>query len=519
VDAAVAGDEVVVTDGIYATGGRAEDFFSTNRVAVDKPLNIRSVNGPQSTTIYGGYYYRGYNVQGYSIRCVYLTNGASLSGFTLTNGYAYLSGGGVYGGTLSNCTLSGNCGSAGGGAAYSTLNNCTLLANKAYGSSADPNGGGTINAYGGGAYGCTLNNCTLTGNLAQSLRIYDIAFFFQAVGGGACNCTLNNCALTGNTAEYSVYDRFSVHYYGGNAFGGGAYNCTLNNCTVSGNLATKPLNNDGGGYSRGGGAFNCTLVNCMLTGNRVQAAYAYGGGAYGGTLSNCTLSGNFAPFGGGAAACTLNKCIAYFNAGLAAANYDDYCTLNYCCTMPLPHSHGFGNITNAPLFVDQASGNLRLQSNSPCINAGNNSYVTNATDLDSNPRIAGGTVDIGAYEFQSPVSQISYAWLQQFNLPINLATDTADPDGDGVNNYREWLAGSDPTNPYSFPPLLTLTPYGANVILTWPTNAVGFSLQSTTNLGSPAAWSTNSPAPVVMGGQNVVTNPISGDQKFYRLKQ
>ena len=56
---------------------------------------------------------------------------------------------------------------------------------------------------------------------------------------------------------------------------------------------------------------------------------------------------------------------------------------------------------------------------------------------------------------------ISYAWLQQFNLPINSSTDTADPDGDGVNNYREWLAGSDPTNRFSFPPLLTLIPYGA----------------------------------------------------------
>jgi hypothetical protein len=44
-------------------------------------------------------------------------------------------------------------------------------------------------------------------------------------------------------------------------------------------------------------------------------------------------------------------------------------------------------------------------------------------------------------------------------------------------------------------------------------------LQSTTNLSSPAVWSTNSPAPVVIGGQNVVTNPITGPQQFFRLKQ
>jgi hypothetical protein len=83
-------------------------------------------------------------------------------------------------------------------------------------------------------------------------------------------------------------------------------------------------------------------------------------------------------------------------------NYDYFSTLSHCCTTPQPTS-GVGNITNAPLFVDTNGWtNLRLQPNSPCINAGNNSYVTNATDLDGNPRISGGTVDIGAYEFQWP---------------------------------------------------------------------------------------------------------------------
>src|SRR5438876_11450384 len=49
VDAAVAGDEIVVTNGTYATGGR-----NGSGVAVDKPLSLRSINGPQSTTISGG---------------------------------------------------------------------------------------------------------------------------------------------------------------------------------------------------------------------------------------------------------------------------------------------------------------------------------------------------------------------------------------------------------------------------------------------------------------------------------
>jgi hypothetical protein len=62
------------------------------------------------------------------------------------------------------------------------------------------------------------------------------------------------------------------------------------------------------------------------------------------------------------------------------------------------------------------------------------------------------------------------------------------------------------------------------VILSWPTNYAGFdytgyTLQSTTNLGSAAAWTINSPAPIVVNGGNVVTNAITGTQQFFRLIQ
>ena len=69
------------------------------------------------------------------------------------------------------------------------------------------------------------------------------------------------------------------------------------------------------------------------------------------------------------------------------------------------------------------------------------------------------------------------------------------------------------------PPPLTHTRSGANIILTWPTNAVIFTLQSTTNLVSPAVWDAVSPPPVVINDQNTVTNTISGTRKFYRLSQ
>jgi len=70
----------------------------------------------------------------------------------------------------------------------------------------------------------------------------------------------------------------------------------------------------------------------------------------------------------------------------------------------------------------------------------------------------------------------------------------------------------------SAPPLLAIIRAGANIILTWTNPAPGYVLQSTTNL-SAAVWSTNLPGPVVVNGQNTVTNAISGTQQFYRLAQ
>jgi uncharacterized repeat protein (TIGR03803 family) len=67
-------------------------------------------------------------------------------------------------------------------------------------------------------------------------------------------------------------------------------------------------------------------------------------------------------------------------------------------------------------------------------------------------------------------------------------------------------------------PQLAITPSEANSILTWQTDATGFTLRSTTNLASPI-WTTSLPSPVVVNGQNTVTNPISGTQRFYRLSQ
>jgi hypothetical protein len=330
VDAAVAGDEIVVTNGVYATGGP-----DGNRVAVDKPLRLRSVNGPQFTTIDGAY----------SVRCVSLASAVSLSGFTLTNGRAHYGAGLFCESTntmVSNCVVSGN----------SVSVNVYVPRNQTF----------VMSISGGGAYGGTLNDCILSGNHAFAfVSGFGVAEVF-ARGGGTYGCIVNNCALTGNDVgaqgccENSYFD----------AYGGGAFRCTLNNCTLTGNSASAG--------DAGGAAAECVLNNCTLTGNSAYSA-------------------------GGASGSTLNNCIVYFNTAPQEPNYN-FSTLNYSCTTPQPTT-GVGNITNAPLFIDQAPGNLHLQSTSPCINAGWNAFAAAGPDLDGNPRIVGGTVDMGAYEYQS----------------------------------------------------------------------------------------------------------------------
>jgi hypothetical protein len=179
----------------------------------------------------------------------------------------------------------------------------------------------------------------------------------------------------------------------------------------------------------------------------------------------------------------LNNCIVYFNSATNGPNHFSG-MLRYCCTTP----GVFWSATNAPIFVDYASGNLRLQSNSPCINAGTNAYAVGGTDLDGRPRIVGGTVDIGAYECQPGISGQFVGWLQQYGLPTDGSADTTDSDHDGMNNWQEWCCRTIPTDALSALRLLTPESDGTNVTVRWTSVAgVSYYLLRSTDLTVPSA--------------------------------
>jgi len=54
--------------------------------------------------------------------------------------------------------------------------------------------------------------------------------------------------------------------------------------------------------------------------------------------------------------------------------------------------------------------------------------------------------------------------------------------------------------------------------VSWPTNTGRWVLQFTDSLSSNAAWTDDANIPVVIGGQNVVTNLDSQGTRFYRLR-
>jgi hypothetical protein len=458
IDASSDGDLILVTNGIYQTGGRVVYNSLTNRVVLNKAITLQSINGPAFTIIQGN------SILGNNaVRCVLMISNSVISGFTLTNGgtlnsgdfYLDESGGGIWttngsSATVTNCVLIGNTADGMGGGAYNgIIRDSVILQNSAY------DGGGVSSS----GTPSLVTNCLVSSNLAT------------AYGGAAWGTTLKNCKVLQNAA----------------AFGGGCAVSRIYECLIVGNSASQ----------LGGATYtDSSIVNCTIVSN---VAYQVAGIDSGSFIENCIICDNTATIG-------------------STPNYSTGLTFYNCCTFPLP-SNGSANITNNPNFINLASADFHLSTNSPCINSGNNFYAFGSpTDLDGNARVVDRLVDIGAYENQTSKLILPYYWAQQYGLSLD---GTIDSDGDGMNNWQEAVAGTNPIDKNSFLKILLISKSSSGTYVEWQSVAYKiYSLERSTSLQANSIFIpvyTNSPSPITTMGitDSTATNNSS---YFYRLE-
>jgi hypothetical protein len=319
------------------------------------------------------------------VRGEYVTRSAVLDGFVITAGQAdglaglhQDRGSGIYNfygqPTLAHLTILGNKAAGFGGGMYGYQSSPALSDVTFRNNLASSAGGGMHSEYGsspaltnvifignnGGLGGGGMNN-----DQDSNPRLVNVAFIGNFTdqygsGGGLRNWlsspVLTNVLLSGNQSDW----------------GGGIYsfqnsNPSLFNVTLSGNRALMP---DQGQGDSGGGILNDTnsspqLVNCVVWGNL--------------WLNNPSQ-------------------VANMNGSSTVVRY----------TIVQGGYAGTGNSSADPLFAapvtatsaPTTTGNYHLGYGSPAINAGINLSLTTSVDLDGNPRVTAGTIDMGAYEAQ-----------------------------------------------------------------------------------------------------------------------
>jgi hypothetical protein len=236
-------------------------------------------------------------------------------------------------------------------------------------------------------------------------------------GGGLYNInnspTIRNCNFTSNCAS---------------AFGAGIQNESNSSPVITNCVFTHNYSQQGALYNH---QSSSVVSNCLFSFNRANNGGAMVNYNNNANIVNCTFYGNYAATVGGGmhndnCTPTINNSIFWGNTSGNGQGNQIYLssggttTLNYSC-----YSNGANDVTissgtftatnhntnSNPIFVDAANGDFRLYGDSPCVDAGDNTYFDDAWSLndirgagfgrkldkdDGNP----GTIDMGCYEYK-----------------------------------------------------------------------------------------------------------------------
>jgi hypothetical protein len=273
--------------------------------------------------------------------------------------------------------------------------------------------------------------------------------------------TIINCVFESNSANNggglfsdsssSVTVTDSLFYHNTATIeGGGLYNDIRSYVTVTDsqfyqNIATK-----------GGGIYNnlsmMSITNSLFYNNKTSE----GGGIYNynssPTIMNSTFAKNIATYSGGGiynynySSPNITNSIVWGNSINQIGNYNSSPSVTYSDIEG--GYNGEGNIDADPLFKKaQPPGkpDFHLKAGSPAIDIGTAGGAPD-TDLDGKPRPDGEGYDLGAYEYQQPVSLLQFSQADyQVTEDGSTITITVTRDGDSAGAVSVDYATSDET--------------------------------------------------------------------------
>lgn len=214
---------------------------------------------------------------------------------------------------------------------------------------------------------------------------------------------MERCRVINNRMKYG---RCASNYWGGalaianNENEDYSSSCIVRNCEISNNVYENYTRNS---TSTTFGAIGVSvsagiLENCTIVSNIVEAADTTDGAcgvvsyhSNKGTIRNCLIADNY--YSG-----VLRNHSTTSTYGGGGSYHKRFV---YCLTYPTHASFPTTTIiSNAPKYRFIGSGKIKLERDSPCVNAGlMQSWMTGARDLYGKDRVRYGKVDIGAVEW------------------------------------------------------------------------------------------------------------------------
>jgi hypothetical protein len=435
------------------------------------------------------------------------------------------------------------------GANAATLDGFTVSGGRADGPSINESFGGGIFIFGTSP---TIRNCVITNNEA----ILGAGAYIE--GGSP---VIFNCTFKQNLNPASIITKARSKALHGSKFnapslGAGIYNLSSTNASISNCIFIDNECEDGAGGALVNSGSTATVANCRFITNKAQASagailnesgavtiknclflanetgLGFGGAIYNETGTHQIINSTFArnasraipPAGGGIyndalSNVQITNCILWNNDPNSIQDVLSATVAVEFSDVQGGHS-GTGNIAVDPLFSGEGAGNLRLQFNSPCIDAGT-ATLAPPTDILGLPRPAGLAVDMGAFEsgagndsdgdglpdeteverFQTDSLnpdtdadglpdgfEVLYGIKARLN-PRDRNDAEDDPDGDGLSNYKEYKRRSNPSDSNSPFPSFFVSPNGVNSTdrgtRAEPFLTIGFATAQAANQTSP----------------------------------